>query len=432
MFVGTINEDLRALISDAVKEWDVQDLYVGCSGNFTIERMLKDSGFRMHGNDVSLYTCTIGEYLVGRDFPVKVNDPEYAWLEPYLEPGIPKIATILLCTSLLDGYGRHEPFFARRRKAYRDQWERIHTETCEKVFRALEGLHLASFWRGDCVEWAQITPQDAAFISFPPTYKAGYEKLYKAFDSVFEWQRPEYEIFDDDRLLVMVEAVKQKKHWIIAKDAQIPGLEEYEVGRVQTSLRSKPFIVYSNSSHMRLTMPHQKTEPVPIPRFGPDDEMREDSVLSVAKITQGQMNTLRSQYLNPGIAPASAGLCLAVLVDGKLIGAIGLSKGKFGEGEAYMMTDFAIRPTRYKRLSKLVLVAALSIEVRRLFEQASNMRCPNIGTTAFTDKAVSMKYRGLFELHSRKEKPARLNYVARMGRWTLREGYQWWLKNHAK
>lgn len=54
MFVGTINEDLRALIKDAVRDWDVQDLYVGCSGNFTIERMLKDSGFRLHGNDTVL------------------------------------------------------------------------------------------------------------------------------------------------------------------------------------------------------------------------------------------------------------------------------------------------------------------------------------------------------------------------------------------
>ena len=52
-----------------------------------------------------------------------------------------------------------------------------------------------------------------------------------------------------------------------------------------------------------------------------------------------------------------------------------------------------------------------------------------IGTTAFTDKPVSMKYRGLFDVHSRGE--GRINYVGQAGRWSLEEGYQWWKTNHS-
>jgi hypothetical protein len=432
LFVGSINQDLRALVSEVTRGWESEHVYIGCSGNFTIERILKKRDFQLHGNDVSLYTCNIGKYLAGEKMEISVKDANLKWLEPYMTEGIPRIATILLCTTMLDGYNRTEPFFVRKREAYKAQWERLHKETCEKVAKGIEGLKLAEFWAGDVVEWAISSPKDQAFISFPPTYTGGYERLYKAFEDTFEWQEPPYEIFDKERLAVMIEAVKEKKEWMMARDEPIEGLEGYEVGKVQTSLRSKPVIVYASKAHKRITMPHQKTEHVKIPRANENTEFTEDSVVSVVKITQGQMNTLRSLYLNPGIAPASASLNLAVLVDGKLIGAMGLSRSQFSMGDAYLMSDFVIRPVKYKRLSKLVLACVLSKEVKLLFEQCINGRVKTVSTTAFTDKPVSMKYRGLFELHSRKENPSRLNYTTEAGRWTLQEGFKWWMNKHGK
>lgn len=432
MFVGSINQDLRCLVSEITRDWDVEDLYVGCSGNFTIERILKGRGFKMYGNDVSLYTCTIGNYLAGKPMDVRVIADEYKWLEPYMEDGLSRIATILLCTTMLDGYNRTERYFVRRREAYRKQWEKLHEKTGEKIKQGLEGVKLEDFWPGDVVEWAAIAHDDAAFISFPPTYRGGYEKLYEAFEYVFDWDEPEYEIFDTDRLEVMVESVKQKKAWLMARDEPIKGLEGFEVGSVQTSLRNKPLTVYANKATTRMTVPHQKTETVKIPRFTERDRITKESFLSVTKISQAQMNTLRSLYLNPGITPASAMINLAVLVDGKLIGAIGLSRSQYGMGGGYLMTAFAVRPTNYNRLSKLVLAASLSTEVKCLLEQAVNGRVKEITTTAFTDKPVSMKYRGLFDLHSRKENPSRLNYIGKAGKWTLQEGMDWWMRKHAK
>lgn len=427
-FVGSINQDLRSLVAEVTRNWTSTDVYIGCSGNFTIERILKNRPFRLHGNDVSLYTCTIGNYLAGKTTDIRIKDPEYAWLEPYMQDELGKITTLLLCTSMLDGYGRQEPYFVRKRMAYRSQWDTLYEKTRERVTKALDGLKLVEFWPGDVVEWAERAPDDAAFITFPPTYKGGYERLYRAFDAVFEWEQPSYVIFDRERLAYLVELIKRKREWMIARDEPIEGLEEYECGRVQTSLRSRPVIVYASKATPRITMPHQKTQVLKVERLGEDDEIRPDSVLTVKKITQPQMNTLRSLYLNPGIAPAAASLNLAVLVDGKLVGAIGLSKSS-QVGDAYMMTDFPIRPTRYKRLSKLILAAALSVEVKVLLEQVFNQRVRTIATTAFTDKPVSMKYRGLFDVHSRKE--GRVNYIAEAGRWTLQEGLAWWMSKHA-
>ncbi|USK77740.1 hypothetical protein LIT31_26200 (plasmid) [Peribacillus frigoritolerans] len=94
------------------------------------------------------------------------------------------------------------------------------------------------------------------------------------------------------------------------------------------------------------------------------------------------------------------------------------------------MSDFVIRPVKYKRLSKLILACVLSKEVKMLLEQALNGRIKALSTTAFTDKPVSMKYRGLFEVHSRKE--GRVNYTAPAGKWSLQEGYKWWWNKHSK
>ena len=83
----------------------------------------------------------------------------------------------------------------------------------------------------------------------------------------------------------------------------------------------------------------------------------------------------------------------------------------------------------YRRLSKLVLAAALSKEIKAYLEQVFSKRIDTITTTAFTQKAVSMKYRGLFDLYSRKE--GMLNYTAEAGRWSLEEGLKWWLEKHS-
>ena len=67
-----------------------------------------------------------------------------------------------------------------------------------------------------------------------------------------------------------------------------------------------------------------------------------------------------------------------------------------------------------------MLVAALSVEMRDVLEQAMSIKVKTIGTTVFTKKNVSMKYRGLFDIYSRKD--GAINYVAQAGRWTLKEG----------
>ena len=120
------------------------------------------------------------------------------------------------------------------------------------------------------------------------------------------------------------------------------------------------------------------------------------------------------------------------MVGDELVGAIAMSRSSYlgGWTDAYMMSDFCIRPSIYKRFAKLVLVAALSTEMQEILEQSLAMEIHTIGTTVFTKKNASMKYRGMFDIYSKKE--GAINYLAKAGRWTLKEGFEWWKKNHGQ
>jgi hypothetical protein len=77
----------------------------------------------------------------------------------------------------------------------------------------------------------------------------------------------------------------------------------------------------------------------------------------------------------------------------------------------------------------LILAAVVSKEVQADLEQWLCARVKTIGTTAFTDRPISMKYRGIFEVHNRSE--GKVNYIGPAGQWSLQEGYAWWRANHA-
>jgi len=152
--------------------------------------------------------------------------------------------------------------------------------------------------------------------------------------------------------------------------------------------------------------------------------------LGIAYLTPGQVNLLRAEYLDASIATSDGNIGLAVLDGGAIVGALAFSRSQYTDCSAYMLADFAVRPSVHKRLSKLVLAAAVSTEVQAVLEQTFKMKVNTIGTTAFTERSSSMKYRGLFKLYNRSE--GMLNYESDAGIWTLEGGLDWWMKKHAK
>ena len=429
MFIGSINRYMRAVLEQAAVGWRGRPVYVACSGNFTVERILAQCGIgAIHSNDVSIYSCALGWHLAKAPWPFVIKAQEYDWLQPYITPGPDLIASLLLAGEMLK-VGGDNAYARRIRDEYRRRWSGLHAKTVERIVKATgeaSGLKIASFFAGDCREFLANADRDGVCISFPPTYKGGYERLFKKLDAIFEWPAPDYQVFSPEDFEQFSATVRSFRHWMISSDSPQPALERQHVATVQTSLLSKPVFMYSDAAPTRLATARQAVGRNP---WAPRTDVAIEP-LQIVRIDAKTMNAVRSLYLAQHITVCDAPRNYAVLSDSKLIGcfSFALPRGPL-PCDLYLLSDFAVRPTPHKRLSKLILACVVSKEVQADLEQWLCGRIRTIGTTAFTDRPVSMKYRGIFDVHSRTE--GKVNYLGAAGQWSLKEGFQQWKLKHS-
>lgn len=174
MFHGSIPAPLRSIIYEHAGTWPGKDIYVGCSGNFTIERVLSSrfgAERRIHGNDITAYSCALGWYLAGEPLEYTLRE-EYedslGWLHPYLEDRTDLLATLMLGTRFLQYVGKEGVYYRRMMDATQDQWPRMHDKTATKL-RNLE-TKLGSFFAGDVRDYLDRAPAEAPVVMFPPFY----------------------------------------------------------------------------------------------------------------------------------------------------------------------------------------------------------------------------------------------------------------------
>ena len=432
MFIGPINTDTRILLKEMLPEFGSLPVYVGCSGNFTVERLLAQSGInQVTSNDVSLYTTAIGNYLMRRPMRIDLKDENFNWLKGYLTDGESQIATLLICSEYFKFIYSELPYYKRQAAAYRSQFTKLHGKTAARVKERLSDVRLKEYVCEDVVEYAKKVPSESVFVAFPPTYKGGYERLYRKINEVFDWDAPSYPIFDDESYEKLKMEAKSKRKWLLLRDKCDESEEENLVAEFQPASTTKTVFVYSNMKKCRVTKPQKKFDEVLLERA--TGELKGD--LRLIRLTVGQINTLRSEYMSRTIAfPGAPDVVIGICDGGKIFGVLGFRKiaGYYREmADVYMVADFCVGPSIYKRLSKLVLCVALSDEVKEILE--AEFQCPikKIFTTVFTEKAVSMKYRGLFEIFNRKEDRSALNYVSETGRWDLKGAFEFWKKKYA-
>ena len=440
MFLGATSGPLRSILHEHVKRWPVQDVYVGCSGAFTIERTLLDTGVRLHSNDVQLFTSALGRYFAGEPVEVRVAEeslPELEWVEPWLDGGEGSAAVVMLGSTFLKAFdNRRNPYYERMLRAAREQFPRMHAKTVERL-RSSPLRPLASYTAMDVMEWLDtVVPDGGPVCTFPPFYDGGYETMFAPLDRNLRWEAPTYPELDAARRDALVAKVVDREHWALGLHEKQEHLADHLRGIVQTTNRNVPVYVYTSGGPSRLVRPAQNLEPVLAPRLGPGDVLGER--LGLAVLSPGQFATLRSQYLDPKIPPSTnVHLMVAVVVDGVVVGCFAMNPPAFEPTTAYMLSDFAVAPSDYRRLSKLVLHAALSREAQQLMQRHTSSRLTRVATTAFAQNPVSMKYRGVLDLtkRARSKDPAfqwQLQYESDLGRWTLQEGYARWLRYHSQ
>ena len=429
-FIGAINAECRKWLGNQGPAFDGRQVWVGCSGAFTVEQILSRYApkARIWGNDVSLYSSALGACLAGQDFNLSVREEKFAWLEPYLIDVEAKAATVMVLFEALKFEKANNLFKQRHWSHYLNNFQDFHQATVAKLRERKKEVRLEGYTTKDIYDLLEELPQDAVIIAFLPTYAGGYERMFRRLEEIFDWDRPAYGLIDEDRKKRILTKMTARDY-LYLDDREWKGLPLVAAVR---KARMKPVYIYSNMTALRRGVMKQQrhAEFVPFARLGGGDEIGPDSQLTLTPTTNRVVNYYRDVYLSKGVGvPADGEVPLVAAVDGKVFGFLIYSRMQ-GGGDVYLLADFVVNSERYRRLAKLLLLMTQTREVRRLLEEKFLLELPTCRTMVFTDKPVSMKYRGLYKLARRD--PGKLVYETDMGILDLSEVIPLWLKKYEK
>jgi len=429
-FIGSINAECRRWLGNQGHAFDGRQVCVGCSGAFTVEQILSRYApkAKIWGNDVSLYSSVLGAYLAGQSFNLAVREEKFAWLEPYLGDVEAKASAIMVLFEALK-YEKADNLFKKRHWAhYLNNFEGFQQATVAKLRERKREVRLEGYTSKDIFDLLDEMPKEAVAIAFLPTYAGGYERMFKRLEEIFDWDRPSYGLIDPERKTAILEKMKTRDY-LFLDDREWPDLPLVAAVR---KARMKPVYIYSNMEALRRGVLKQQrhAEFVPFSRLSDQDEITPEANLTITPTTNRVVNYYRDVYLSKGVGiPADGEVPLVAAVDAKVFGFLIYSRMQ-GGGDVYLLADFVVNSTRYRRLAKLLLLVTQTREVRRLLEEKFLLEIPKCRTMVFTDKPVSMKYRGLYQLARRD--PGKLVYETDMGILDASEVIPLWLKKFEK
>jgi len=432
MFVGAINSTVREFLGNVASVFDGQQVVVGCSGNFTSEAVISQRAkpAAVHSNDISFYSCMAGRWLTGQPLEFKIADPDFDWLVPYLGSDVCKLASIMVLLDMLEHAKQNNPHRVRMWRLYRDQFPTLLAKTVDRLTQV--DIRVTTYFAGDVWEHFKRfgDRDDAVFCCYAPTYAGGYERMYKELDKIIDWDAPHYEMLDDKRRDGLLSWMAERR-FLWYDDRIIPNLRPV---MQQQSGRNKTVYLYSNAVNRTAVFMDMASKPLPkLPLADGHFTVNPDSRITLFPIKTSDLARFKDAYLGKNIAFGSGMWAFAVMIDGKTVGFLEFTRGKYTIDEVYMQADFAIPTTRYARMSKLMVMLAVSGETRRALERLSEARKRTVCTTAFTDRPVSMKYRGVLDLVKRgetKEGQKFLNYCGVFNTKSWQETLQEWLTKH--
>ncbi len=449
-FIGSINAKLRQFFATHAKLLDGRDCYIGCSGNFSIEQILTRHApnARLYSNDVSLYSCVLGNALVGRLMKLQVVNEELRWLQPYLDNALNlatspfPVAALLLMMEMLKYEKKNSVYAVRMWEYYQAHWNELFAKTLSKVLKAMEHIKIAEYTAIDVYDYfdTSLTPRlpgegQGVRVGFLPTYEGGYERLFKRLEESIAWDKPKYEMLTTERREETVRRMT-RGDYVLYDDKERPELPC--VARMDLFGKKSVFI-YSNLPFPKGIIRRRLRETDPkLPILAPDENIPDGADIRLREVPQDIIDHYRAMWLAKSIEPGSGGPCYLAMVDGKVLGCLifqAYSKKKGEVGSIYLLSDFVRPAPKERRLAKLLLMVSLCADTRRVLEEKLLSRLTCILTTAFTPAKQSMKYRGIYKLVKRSpegaEKPF-LNYQGEFSDMTFKEVVSIWKKKHCK
>ena len=438
MFVGALNQKALAWLKQQRHLFAGREVVVGCSGSFSTELMLHEAGrgrclaggHPRQRRRALLRTCW-GSTCAAMRLLARPREDAPAWLRNVWEPGAPAVAVLHVLLDMMAYVKQNNPHNKRMWDGYAHQFAELVRATEERVTALPQGM--TSFTFGDVFDHfkAHDVP-GAVFVCYAPTYKGGYEKMYAALNGFFEWTPPTYELLDEagrDALLAWCREGRTLR-LVRRPQAAKAGL------RCSLQERGGMHTVYLYSNLLDRTGyfgPYTKRHSLPLPLANEQTVLSPSARIELLPIKCSDLADYKDQFLAKGIDHSLGMWAFAVCVGDAVVGFLEFTRSKFGLNEVYVNSDFAVPGTQYARLSKLMVMLLVSKDVRAFLERRLLQRVHGVVTTAFTERPVSMKYRGVLELVKRGVKPdgkKYLNYAADFGDKSAEEVYTEWLNKY--
>ncbi|MGU9981475.1 hypothetical protein ACJ4V0_15680 [Phreatobacter sp. HK31-P] len=413
------------------------EVFVACSGTFRIERALlsKWPGLSIHSNDVSLLSCALAGLALGKPETFTFTG-DLAFIEDMgLQRPVERVAALMVALDL-GGYVMGKPNRYKESHAahYRTHFASFVEKTAADLEIATQEMPLASFSPVDWLDHVDAAiARGAGIVTYPPTYKGGFEKQFVWIAANTGWEAPGYRVFDPKDLPAIVDRIQESGvPWCILTDQLLEGrsaVAEFQSGR------AKP--VYAFAGSTETAFDHKTPVGQPFPYKALDvGALTESTKVAIVPCDGAKVTFLKNVFLKKSIIHAPGMWNALVYLDGMLAGAMVFSLSKYGaKNEVYLMSDFST--TRAGRVAKLIARLATNIAVTSEMERRWLDRYTKVMTTAFSDHPVSMKYRGSYEIGKRTEVNAPegkflLNYYSPVRAEPLEATYQWWWKRDGK
>lgn len=432
-FVGTTPPEVRLLLQELMKNVDKKDVYIGCSGNYTTDKVMAGMGYTVHSNDVSLYSKLISDLILGTDTGLEVINPELRNVfDTWDETKYKKLAQVMFAVRVSGFHLRKNDYQEEMFNAFIEQGKTYYHNTIEKLEKGALNFKISSFYYGDFVDFLKGKNGKGVGISFPPTYKGGYEKMFDYVESSFKYEHAPYNIFDPKDGGKLFGELLDMDENIIYSDREWPEIPEYLSGKIKLGPGKHPVYIYSsikrdNRYYIERT---KEVQPSKIPILPIDYEFTDKTEITATICPVNDINYFKGFYMANKVNYTTGGdLGIAFMADGMAFGFTSFSKMLSTLEQIFMQSDFVVN-SNTKRLSKLLIMLVKSKEIRKLIARKMGNYYEGVKTTVYSENPVSMKYRGVFSLDRRDV--GKLMYSADFSDESLNEIYKLWLKRQKK
>ena len=314
MFVGAVPRPAVEQITRTVPFTTWREVFVGCSGSFRFDRAVKDvhPSVLVHSNDVSLLSCSLGALATGTELPITFTG-RLAFIQEALlgQPFNARVAAVEVALEMAR-YKSSNTYAQTHFAHYQSRFSDFLAPALARLAVFLEHLDVASFHAGDFRQQAiRAAAAGGGVAAFPPTYKNGYERLYRFVDENTEWDRPAYEVWDPARTEDWLDELDAMGvHYCVLTDHT---LQRHEPVTVYRSNANKPVYTFADRAASSVRRCSHKSEPF---RYVPTDPaaLTARSTVAIVAATSAQMNFLKDIYLAKAIAHTSGIANFLVLI----------------------------------------------------------------------------------------------------------------------